>query len=237
VQIRYLTAVVALGLCFGAGCRPTTSPPAQKQPVAETNKGVGANPIEAYRENRFNEAVKGLVFEDGRVTLDPREAPRIADGVASTTLDALIARGRDQIAHGQHVEAIGTFRDAVIHSPDQAAGYDGLGDALITKGRIEMSQAAFATALDRGADGFQTGYKMALNTQRLGDLEAYASALRGLIGEQPDNAELHGRLAIALYYQQNYEGAWTEVHTTESLGGIVPPQFRQLLSGQMAEQG
>jgi len=228
---------LAAGALVLAGCdRRDVNGSDGATPTTVGAKTSGLSPIENYKQARLREAMRGLLY-DNLVTLDPETAPEVAREVAGRDYRDLVAEGRSNYEQSLFVEAIGSFTRAVVHSPDEFAAYEGLGDALVAKGRIEESQAAFATGLAIDGQSIAVRFKFAENLQRKGDLGMQIAALEDVLELDPAHVEAHSRLAIAHYYNNDDANAWREVRQTERLGGSVPPQFRILLAQRTQEPG
>lgn len=243
---------IFIGVGFGAillliGCERTASESASrsaaesstatgKQSTAPSAGGTGgASPIENYKQARLIEAMRGLKYDTGVVELDPEYAPAIAGEVEGQSYDALITAAYELLNGGLGVEAIGAFTRTVIHSPDQVAGYEGLAEALITKGRVKESRAALRTALALDDLSVSLRFKYAQNLERMGDLPGQIAAYQRVLEVAPNHTEALSRLAIAHYFAEDFAGAWKYTHDCEAAGGAVPPQFRELLASRLSE--
>lgn len=215
---------------------PTAPPaPAEAGPSKPQSGGGGANPIENYKQARMKEALRGLKYDTGVVTLDPEQAPAIAQEVAGQVYADMVAHAYELLNSGLQVEAIGAFTRAVIRDPGSAPAYEGLSDALITKGRTKESQAALSSALMIDGQSASLRFKFAQNLQRAGDLPGQIAAFQRVLEVAPNHVESLSRLAIAHYFAEDYAAAWTYTHACEAAGGSVPPQFRELLASKHAE--
>lgn len=222
---------VPLSLAWIAGCernQPASNASPDKT-VASAPAG-GLNPIENYKQQRMADAMRGLRYETGVVTLDSQEAPQVAAELSGQTFESLLAAGREQMGGGLHVEAIGSFTRAVILDSAREEGLEALGDALITKGRITESQAAYASARAIDDTSVSLRLKVAENFQRQGELDAQIAALNAVLDLDAAHAETHARLAIAYYYKNDVESARAYLEDAERLGAAVPPQFKALLA-------
>ncbi len=222
---------VPLSLAWIAGCernQPANNSPPDKT-VASSAAG-GLNPIENYKQQRMADALRGLQYDTGVVTLDGQEAPKVAAELSGQTFEGLLASGWEQMGSSLHVEAISSFTRAVILDSTRAEGYEALGDALVTKGRINESQAAFASARAIDDTSVALRLKVAENFQRQGNLDAQIAALNAVLDLDAAHAETHARLAIAYYYEEDFESAKAHLADAERLGAAVPPQFKALLA-------
>lgn len=203
--------------------------------VAEQGSGGSISPIENYKQERLNKALRGLDYGTGRVTFgaDWREVE--AEIAPEATAASLVVEGGTNLESSLFVEAIASFTHAVIRDPGSVEAYRGLAKALIGKGKTEFAHAAMETALDIAPTDAELLFELGLNYQRESDLEAAIATWNRLLDVQPQHAAAHERLAIAHYYLNEFDAAWTHVHAAEALGHAVPPQFRPLLEAKLAE--
>lgn len=207
--------------------------------ASATNAGSpsgGASPIEDYRKARTAKAMRGVLYDSGRVVIDEAAAREIVPNPDPSQAAAEFSRGEHLLyQENNREEAIAAFTRAVIHDPARAESYDGLGRALATKGKSREAIAAYRTALDLEPRRVDTTFNLAVAFQMSGQAD---EALRGwerTLKLDPNHAEAHSRLAIERYYRGENAASWRHVHAAEALGHPVPPQFRVLLEGQMAE--
>lgn len=239
----------AVGVCaclLAAGC--ATGPIERSGPESDTGASLPAagraervaagprlSPIDRYKQQRLNEALRGLIFDSGRVAIDPavaREYPRGDLARATERFDA----GTQHYTHNEFVEAIGALRDAIMIAPNLTAAYEVLGDALLAKGEVAWARAAYRTALE--ADPQQVGLllRIARTWEMEGDLGQAIAAYEQVLQVDPGVAEAHERLAVQLYYAGDLAGAWAHVEQAEALGHEMPAQFVALLKAGVMNQ-
>lgn len=247
-MVRFRRMIVALALpLLVSGCAPSGSTSMQTSAARSderelaaaprgTDESSGAtSPIDEYRRGRVIAAMRGLKYESGLVEIDPVEAGKLVGGPDANEAAAEDAKGRQLLEEGMSVEAIAAHTRAVLLAPNVAAYYDTLGTALVTKGRIAEALASYRTALQLDPGLIETRYRAANMLEMLGRSDDAIAIWEHVVAEAPAHADAHRKLAIAHYFQGRYDAAWVETHIVESLGQSVPPQFRKLLEGQMAE--
>lgn len=227
-----LRIALAAACLTGAGCQSAPAPGS----VGGVSGGADAatNPADVdWRRAWYAEAIAGLRFEAGRVTIDPGSA-RAADAKAAEArrieADAL-ARG------GHHVEAIGAWRDAILLAPPpgQPAAYIGLGEMLRLKGKSDEAVAAFRTAIDLDGAGDDAWFDLAVSLWRRGDRIEAREAMVQVTVLNPARGDAHAQLARWCYYLEDDAAAWRHLRQAEALGAPMPSQFRPLLEKRTAE--
>jgi tetratricopeptide (TPR) repeat protein len=203
-------------------CQASTAPPL-----------AGANVH--GRQQRLEQAVRGLAFEDGSVSLLPTARAVLPQAANEADAGTQIRNGESEFARGRNYEATESFKFAILIDPHQAMAYDGLGRALSGAGRSDWAIAAFQTALQLEPSLVETRYQLGMAYWCVGDMPAAIGALNQLVAIRPEHANAHLRLAIALYYAGDSPGSWWHLHQAEGLCREPPPQFRALLDAQMPE--
>lgn len=244
MRLAILAGLFALGAAIyalsGTGEKPGTT-----TRDATAVSGDGASPIETYKKRVVREAMAGLSYDSGRVELDRANAPEL-DRLG----DAAAARERREAGyaslddHNNFLGAIRHFTDAVLTDPENAESYAGLGLALFWKGKVDEAEAALRSALDLDASLPEPRALLAslLNGsgRRDAGIEQWRVVLE-VVDEDPSDehaairTEAHERLATALYYAGDVEGAREQVELAERRGGVIAEPFRALLAA--ASQG
>jgi len=179
---------------------------------------------------QLGKADEALAEYRAAVRLDPND-PRI-----HTNLGGLLERG------GQLDEARSHFEEALRLDASFTAARTGLvtvlsngGAALAQLGRYDEAYARFAEAIriDPQRAETQCDWGTALATQsRYREAAAhFAEAIR----LSPGLARAHFSLAAALFFLEDYAGAWREVRLAERNGYEPPPGFLSMLSAKMPE--
>jgi tetratricopeptide (TPR) repeat protein len=186
------------------------------------------------RNAQLKAAMRGLNYGSGLVEIDKKIQREVQRDVAGSA-DRLFETANALYEQNVSVDAIDNFTKAVLKDPTKADYYEGLGRALVAKGLIDEAVAAFRSALQRAPDFFEAQFQLAMARQMQGDQQQANEAWRDVLVIDNKNGEAHSRLAVGLYYTGDFQGAWSHVHAAEALGHQVPPQFRLLLAGKMAE--
>ncbi len=179
--------------------------------------------------------MRGLLYASGRVEIDEAAALRVVARPDAEQAPREIERGYELLEGNRRHEAIAAMTRAVLLAPERAAGYEGLGDALIHKRKYAQAGAAFRTGIEKEPGSASLHFKLADVLVRADDRTAAIEELRVAARLDRRDARIHERLALQLYYTGQPAEAWEEVRRAESLGHAVPPQFRALLEGQMPE--
>lgn len=200
------------------------------------DRSAAIDPGSDYRRELDRIAMRGLLYDSGRVQIDRG----VARELVPASDPALASVERDQglyelyEANDRHA-AIAALTRAVIHDPDDSLSHEALGRALLFKGKLPQSEAAFRTALDLDPAFHEARFQLGAMLQMSGrNAEAVEQWLMVAAGD-PDHREAHIRLAIELYYAGRFAESWHHVYEAERLGLGVPPQFRPLLTAQMTE--
>lgn len=232
--MSWMRAIVTVGIgivCL-AGCQ---SGQRSGGPIAIEAGGEGTAPPSHYRQALLADAMRGLRYDGGRVEIDEPVAATI---VRRGPLEEALAeheRGEDLLRRNMRIQAIKAHTRAVLIAPDEPILYEGLGLALLAKGKTPEAVAAFRTALDLEPGLLEARWNLAQALQRQRRFEEAAETFRLVISQDPDHGLAHARLAVVLYYLNDDVGAWTHVRQAEALGAPVPPQFRELLARRTAE--
>ncbi|MDY7094524.1 MAG: hypothetical protein SX243_16255 [Acidobacteriota bacterium] len=170
-------------------------------------EGLGPPSKQARREA----ALRGLVFEHGRVRVDP--------GVAVGETEGRLA------------EAARAVREAPAR-PEPLAE---LGWELVRIGWLEHAEAALRTALDIDPGRWEIRAELAKNLQRQGRYPLAAEEWRRILAARPEDGRAHSRLAMVLYLAEDPEGAHRHLAEAQRLGisldgSMVPAHFSSLLA-------
>ena len=195
-------------------------------------KPLGLN----YKEERKRQAQLGLLYDSGKVVIDPAVAATIVAGPDPRQALEEFQRGQDLLAKNWVLDAIQAHTKAVLLAPDDPKMYLGLGDALRAKPWEDKAEAAYRTAMDLGVDTPELRYTVAMLLLLQGEREAGLDQLESTLDLDPNHVQALERLAINRYYVGQYAEAWDAVHRAEALGHSVPPQFMALLT-QVAPEG
>ncbi len=243
-RIMLLPGLLLLCGCYSAGVgspvsdsknstdQKASSSDQAKLATQETQPRI-TSPAE-FKNAQLKAAMRGLNYGSGLVEIDKklqREVQRADVGSADESFETAKSFYEQNVP----LNAIENFTKAVLKDPTNADYYEGLGRALVAKGLIDEAVAAFRSALERAPDFLEAQFQLAMAKQMQGDQLQANEAWRDVLVIDNKNAEAHSRLAVGLYYAGDFQGAWSHVHAAEGLGHEVPPQFRLLLAGKMAE--
>lgn len=220
-------AAMAAGVAGLAAC--------SSQSARVSGDGAGAaGPVSTdaqdYRKIRFAEAMRGLVIEDGLVRPDAAAAQDLLRGLGEADAGAALARGHALMAENDYSGAAGEYRTAILADSSLAAGYIGLGDALLGKKKDDLALAAYRTAVLQAPESVEARMKLAETLNRNGDIAAWAAELENVLALDPAHGEAHARLAVARYYLGDQESARREIRLADRFGGTVPPQLRDMIN-------
>jgi tetratricopeptide (TPR) repeat protein len=212
------------------GCAPSGSRVAQGE-----GRAVGsASPSENYKQTRAREALAGLRFDSGVVTLT-EEASRIARPGTPAEAKAQIERAEKLRLGNDYWGAIAAYRTAVIMAPARVESYLGFGRALMAEGKVVEALASFETARKLDPRSAEIAREIAMATETFGDFARSAEAWRGVLALDSRHGEAHYRLAVASFYTNDVTGAVRHISRAEAHGFAVPPQFKELVSGKAAQ--
>ena len=216
-----LTIMVACQGCQG----PT--PTAIADPVAAPLSDNPRQIFEDMKAARFREATSGLDFRADSVVVTERIAGRTPDHAIAD-----IAEADQNLATNRRTAALRGYTRAVRTDPDNALAYDGLGRALITKGKVEYALAAYLTAARLDATLVDAPFGAAMTLARLGRFDEAIDQMLLAVELDPANALVHQRLAIWYYYLDDTDTAWRHVGVSRDLGQEPPGQFIALLEAK-----
>lgn len=237
---RAAVIVIALSVLL-PGCRqnsprtvPHAPPPPANATALQAESGL-TSPSGGSDGQQINDAMRGLLYETGLAERDPVLAPTVVPHPDPTQAPIECASGQRYLDDGQRAEAIAAFTRAVLNDLSNAPAYTGLGTALLRGRRTSECAAALRSGLSHDTELTAARVKLAVVEQMLTRYDAAAEQWREILQRDPDQPEARGRLAVLLFYQRDYAGAWAEIHTAEAAGQFVPPQLRELLAEQMPE--
>jgi len=235
--VRCVLTLVCVGLLAG-GCdqgKPQAAPlvVAQKAaPAAAEPAARSTSPPNEYRRMLTQQALRGLLYDSGRVAVDRRAAREIVRDWDRSQAAAEHRRGTALLNRNRVLEAIKAHTRAVLLDSKRAEYYEGLGTALLVKRKLAEAEAALRSALDRKPELVSARFKLADVLNRRGDSQAAIAQLEEVLRLDPQHAAAHSRLAISLYYAGRTAEARSHADAASDLGFQVPPQFEALLAGQ-----
>ncbi len=186
--------------------------------------------MDDYRKIRTAKALEGLRFENGLVVVDAKAAPSLLASSDAMSSQEVFKAMPEMRAHNDFTGALSAYRWAILDNPDNAKAYEGLGDALIAKRKDDKALAAYRTAAALSPNDVGIRMKLAETINRNGDLQGWADELANVLALDPDNGQAHARMAVAMHYLGDDQGAREEMALAEQLGGDVPGALKAILS-------
>ena len=227
---QWLVVIVALA-SFG-GCSSKTE---VAQDIAKTD---GPEPVRlagnSYRAALTREALKGLKYDTGRVTVDNAWAPALLNESSTADAKALHESAKTAYRQGRLLDALKDLAKSVIIDPRQATTYETLGTTLLGKKKVDKAEAAFRTAIDLDPNYARAHEQLGLTLS--GSSERFEEAIKhySIAAElAPDNGHVYSRLAILNYYLNRPEQSRKYIQLATIHGYEVPRQLRGLLNGQL----
>lgn len=173
--------------------------------------------------------------DTGFAVVDPLTAPLVVPIPDPLQSPIEEQQAWSNLSEGGVPLAIGGFTRAVIHDPSRATPYAGLSEALFRARRAQPCAAACRSVLLREATDHATRARLGITTQMMGDFAESAAQWRQVIEFEPTFPDARARLAVLLYYLEEYAVAWAELHAAEAAGQNVPPQLRDRLLENLPE--
>ncbi len=229
--------VSALSLLSACGTEATIEPraDASRQSDGIRPGATGISPMnerDLQRRAAWVEAIRGLGFDTGRVVVE--SPPKTSD----PELAARKMTEGDAAREANHkTRAVKAYAAAVRAASDQIEPYLALGHAMNFKGKTQLAEACFRTAVEMDPNHVEAREWLA-RTLDIGQRRAEAIAeMEAALEVDPNHAPAHERLAIWRYYTGDPASAWSHVHASRRLGQSLPPQFIQLLTEKMPDPG
>ena len=130
-------------------------------------------------------------------------------------------------------EAIYEYRQALRHKQDYVKAYYNLGNALLMKGSMAEAENAYRQAIRINPKHAAAHHNLGYVLEELGRGDEAIVQYREAIRWKPDLCVAHNSLAVALYFKEDYSGAWKEVRVTQECGLTPKPGFLAALSKKM----
>jgi tetratricopeptide (TPR) repeat protein len=213
-------------IAFISGCAGTTTSPSIFASDDVEIDGVNPATIESVdKTEKFAAAIRGLVFENGRVRVDPQYAPPRNDQMSENR----VILGREAIDLNQRDAAIIHMAAAIRLNPDNADAYFGLGRAVTLRGKTAEAAASFRTALELRPGWTDAQFELGMSLWRAGQLEDATTEFRAIVANDPNHGPSLERLAVAAYYAGDRAAAAQYARASEAAGHPVPSQLWELL--------
>lgn len=211
------------------GCASNLGPQAGAPSGDALSNGV--SPMDNYKSRVLREAMLGLDYSSGYVTLS-QDAGKVAQRGSRVDADRAAAVAATTLEGNLYVEAIRDYTKAVIVDPTRAETYAGLGLALSVKGRNDEAFAAYKTALKLNPELPEALrlYGRALDAR--GDYDEAIATYENLSKVAPGDAEAPTRLAVLHLALGRAGKAAIFAQRAEALGGSLPPQVKEQLGNR-----
>lgn len=191
---------------------------------------------QAWKRQRVDEAMEGLVYDTGLVTVDESYAASIPHRGDASVSQSLQQQGHTLFFdENRHLEALRSLSDAIIVDPTNVAAYADLGSVLVGRGELDKAQASYQSALAIDETNLDALTGMALVHQMNGDLNASNETWMRVLELDPQHGLAHARLAVGRYFEGEYASAWTHYYAAVDFGGEVPAQLPGMLSQHVAD--
>ena len=189
-----------------------------------------------YRAALTREALSGLNYDSGRVTIDNNIANELVLGLNVDEATNLHNEAKFAYRQGRLLDSLKTATRSVILDSTNAQVYETLGTTLLGKSKTKMAEAAFRTAIDIDPNFARAHEQLALTLS--GTVERFEEAIKhyNITAElDPENGHVYSRLAILNYYLGNRDSSLQFVQLAKVNGYSVPPQLLGLLNRTPAQ--
>jgi tetratricopeptide (TPR) repeat protein len=184
-----------------------------------------------YKKQLDVQAMRGLRYDTGLVTIDAAEANTIVPNPDAASAYNFYQSGVNELmVNNDRHAAIAAFSRAVINNPGEPYLYEGLGRALRNKGKAAEAQAAFRTALRLSPNWAEAHYQLGMTQAMFGHQEDAVKSWLRAVELEPTHGEAHIRIAIESYYHNEFDAAWTHLKQAQANNAEIPAQFPALLS-------
>lgn len=217
--------------------RPTSEVPARRTtpPPPTVRSDATTAPPRGEGDEHLEHAMRGISYSAAFATVDTEIAAEIVPHPDPSQSLPEEREGRRRLEAGDQLDAIQAFTRAAIHDPANSGAYDGLGACLMDFGRFRDVCATTRTAIALDSDSIASRARLAQAAQSTGEFDEAVRQWREVLARNPGFPSAHGRLAVLLYYAEDYAGAWEHLHAAEEACERHPGQLRQLLLEQMPE--
>ncbi|MBH9536361.1 2OG-Fe(II) oxygenase family protein [Novosphingopyxis sp. YJ-S2-01] len=171
---------------------------------AHINRAILLNQLNRHEEAKLSLAVieqlgsssaaywsaRGANAQDRQDFVDAENAFGRAAAIDGRTSRSVLGLARAQLERGRP-EAVETYQEALLKSPDDALATLGLANALTASGDFSSAKMTLLDRLSRHNDWFDGRTALAELLWEDGQSEAFDAPFREAIAESPDNAMLH----------------------------------------------
>lgn len=151
--------------------------------------------------------------------------------------EAHLGLANSLLMQGRKREAESERKTANRLGPDLAMAHFGLANKLAARKNWDEAVFQYQEAIRLRSDYAEAYVGLGLAYKDQGKLPEAIRAYRDAIRANPGLTKAYNNLAVALYYQQDYAGAWQAVHASLSHGGHPHPGFLQALAEKMEDPG
>ena len=233
---RIVCYVILFASISIVGCRSETKLATSNQ--SQTTQSEDVDPVatagNSYRAALTKQALRGLDYGAGRVSIDKVVATEIVAGLRTDQAQTFCDDGETALRTGNAIHSIELLTKAVILNPRSAEYLESLGTTLLAKRKVEFAEAAFRSALDINPNSATTHEKLGLtlsgSTSRFDEaIEHYTKAIE----IDPENGHAYSRIAILNYYLGRPDVSRQNIALAEANGYTAPVQLRNLLNGEI----
>jgi len=183
----------------------------------------GLSPSTDYRRVQLDRALVGVSVVGGLIVAEP--APTLPE----TAIPAIMAEVGDLLHRGLRAPAIERAVAGVRGAPAHAGMMTTLGRALLTTRRIEIAEAAFASAVESDPSSVEAHFHRGVALQRLGDRIGAMTEWREVLDLEPNHGEAHLRLATANWFESRIGESRDHLAAAQALGIAVPGQLVSMI--------
>ena len=209
------------------------------QPTSVSQAGNTADPIlvagNSYRGELTKQALRGLKYDSGRVTIDQPLVNELTVGLRADQAQSMGEDGKRALQSGDAIKSLELLTKAVILNANSAELLESLGTTLLAKKKLNFAEAAFRSSLDINPNSATVHHKLGLTLS--GTPSRFEEAIEHYQTStelDPENGHAYSRIAILNYYQGRPEQSQQFVALAEANGYLVPGQFKNILNGGIA---
>jgi len=184
---------------------------------------AGLSPGSDYRRVQLDSALVGVSAVDGLIVADP------APALPETEIPAIMGEVGDLLHRGLRAPAIERAVAGVRGAPAHAGMMTTLGRSLLTTRRIEIAEAAFASAVELDPSSVEAHFHRGVALQRLGDRIGAMTEWREVLDLDPNHGEAHLRLATANWFESRIGESRDHLAAAQALGIVVPGQLASMI--------
>lgn len=198
--------------------------------TADGSTTGAVSPIENFKQKVVIDAMRGLRYDTGRVVVD-YGAGRSVEGVGDVQRAMALFAQAETLLHEQNMvlPALSTYTEAVMIAPNQSVLLNGLGVALLAKGKKAEAEAAFLTALDLDPGFVDARYNLGVLYNNFGEYDAATRSWSEVLRLDPNHAGAHERLASLNYLNGNLDAARMHARAAKQRGASLAAPLERLI--------